>query len=189
MDLIAPSIADTSEWIELDDRGRDHRRRSTPIEAGAGRVRDDPIWVAPAFWDIQTNGRWGHSFSSPDLTVEQVVEIVRAQAALGTARLCPTLITAPLDAHAPRRPHDRRGLRRRSRRRPDGRWASTWKGRTSRSVDGYRGAHPPRPSAIPTGTSSSELQEASGDRVVLMTLAPERPGAIEFIRQGRAQRA
>ena len=35
-------------------------------------------WVAPAFWDIQFNGRWGHSFSSPDLTVEQVVAIVRA---------------------------------------------------------------------------------------------------------------
>ena len=52
-------------------------------------------WVGPAFWDIQLNGRWGHSFSSPELTVEQVVAIVRAQGSLGTARLCPTLITAP----------------------------------------------------------------------------------------------
>ena len=56
------------------------------------------LWAAPAFWDIQINGRWGHSFSSPELTVEQVAEIVRAQAALGTARLCPTLITAPWEA-------------------------------------------------------------------------------------------
>ncbi|MHC5540979.1 N-acetylglucosamine-6-phosphate deacetylase, partial [Singulisphaera rosea] len=58
-------------------------------------ARDE--WVAPAFWDIQTNGRWGISFSDPALTVEQVVDVVRAQAELGTARLCPTLITAPIE--------------------------------------------------------------------------------------------
>ncbi len=46
---------------------------------GPASPADD--WIAPAFWDIQINGRWGHSFSEPGLTVEQVAEIVRAQAA------------------------------------------------------------------------------------------------------------
>ena len=63
-----------------------------PLEAAA----DDP-WVAPAFWDIQINGRRGHSFSGPDLTVDQVGAMIREQGSLGTARLCPTLITAPLE--------------------------------------------------------------------------------------------
>ena len=84
-----------SFWIELeihDGRIAAVRSADGPTTIGPG---DD--WIGPAFWDIQINGRLGHSFSSPDLTVDQVVAITRAQATLGTARLCPTLITAPVD--------------------------------------------------------------------------------------------
>ena len=73
-------------------------------------IGESDDWLAPAFWDLQINGRWGISFSDPGLTVEQVAEIVRAQAELGTARLCPTLITGAPGRHASRRPDDRRGL-------------------------------------------------------------------------------
>src|SRR5437868_12002506 len=83
----------TGQWVRWSVEGR------TIVEVvpteGPGDVDEADDWVAPAFWDIQTNGRWGISFSDPALTVDQVVEIVRAQAELGTARLCPTLITAP----------------------------------------------------------------------------------------------
>ncbi len=51
----------------------------------------------PRSGTFRVNGRWGHSFSSPDLTVDQVAAIVRAQGPLGASRLCPTLITAPPD--------------------------------------------------------------------------------------------
>ncbi len=84
---------ETSNWIEIEIRGGiivAVRPGDGPSETSAN---DDS--VGPAFWDIQLNGRWGHSFSSPESTVEQVVAIVRAQGSLGTARLCPTLITAP----------------------------------------------------------------------------------------------
>ena len=83
--------------------------RFDPID-GPERPEPEDDWVAPAFWDIQVNGRWGHSFSSPDLTVEQVAAIVRAQGPLGTARLCPTLITAPTGSPDSWGSHDRRGL-------------------------------------------------------------------------------
>src|SRR5438309_2228118 len=66
----------------------------SPVEA-PGFPSPDDDWVAPGLWDIQTNGRWGVSYSSPSLREDRVSVIVRAQAALGTARLCPTLITAP----------------------------------------------------------------------------------------------
>ena len=90
-----------SRWNNLGvERNRNRRPVRSPRFARPGPTTLDEgdLWAAPAFWDIQINGRWGHSFSSPDLTVEQVAEIVRAQAALGTARLCPTLITAPSEA-------------------------------------------------------------------------------------------
>ncbi len=47
---------------------------------GPGENRRAELWIAPAFWDIQLNGRWGISFSDPGLTVDQVGSIVRAQA-------------------------------------------------------------------------------------------------------------
>src|SRR6516165_2432492 len=85
----------SSRWIELEMRGEliDAVRPTS----GPGRLDPADLWVAPAFWDIQLNGRGGHSFSSPLLTVEQAAAIVRDQGALGTARLCPTLITAPIE--------------------------------------------------------------------------------------------
>ena len=48
-------------------------------------------------------------------------------------------------------------------------------------LPGYRGAHPPAAMHDPDWDEFQRFQDASGGRVVLMTLAPERTGAIEFI--------
>ncbi len=158
----------------------------------AVRASDDPgdidaedDWVAPAFWDIQVNGRWGHSFASPDLTVEQVAAIVRAQGALGTASLCPTLITAPIDDML-------HGV---------GTIAAACEmfadvaervvgihleGPFLSEREGYRGAHPAASIRDPDWGLFQKLQDASGGRIVMMTLAPERNGAVEFIRRATA---
>ena len=154
-------------------------RRMAPRPSGP-----DDDWLAPAFWDIQLNGRWGHSFSGPDLTVAQVVEIVRAQAPLGTARLCPTLITAPL----PDLIHGLRTIAAACDRYPEiaARVVGIHlEGPFISERDGYRGAAPGRRDPRPGLDRLFEtLQDAAGGRIVLVTLAPERAGAIEFI--GRA---
>ncbi len=49
--------------------------------------------------------------------------------------------------------------------------------------DGYRGAHPTDAMRDPDWAFFQELQESSGGRIVLITLAPERTGAIAFIRK------
>jgi N-acetylglucosamine-6-phosphate deacetylase len=137
-------------------------------------------WIAPAFWDIQTNGRWGRSFSDPDLTVDDVIAIVRGQAELGTARLCPTLITAPFEAI-------RHGL------------ATIveacdvdpvvnrmvvgihLEGPAISELDGYRGAHPKESIRDLGWDEFHALLDASGRRIVLITLSPERRDAVSFM--------
>lgn len=170
-------------WINL---GVQHGRiAATSAGEGPASLTADDDWVAPAFWDIQTNGRWGHSFSSPDLTVDQVVEIVRAQAALGTARLCPTLITAPI----PDLLHGLRTIAAACDRFPDihRRIAGIHlEGPFLSEREGYRGAHPAAAIRDPDWELFQRLQNAAGGRIVLITLAPERPGSIAFITQAVA---
>jgi N-acetylglucosamine-6-phosphate deacetylase len=169
---------ETGEWIDVSTQG--------PAIAGVGpaagpsTVADDEDWVAPAFWDIQTNGRWGISFSDPGLTADQVVEIVRAQAELGTARLCPTLITAP-------RADLRHGVRTLAQAcAADPEIAARvvgihLEGPYISEVDGYRGAHPLASVRDPDWGEFQSLQDAADGRIALITLAPERPGALGFI--------
>jgi len=170
----------SSSWIELD---------LAEGLLGAVRTIDGPTevnpaddWVAPAFWDIQVNGRGGHSFSSPDLTVEQAAAIVRAQAILGTVRLCPTLITAPYEHLL----HGLRTIASACDSLPDvaARVIGIHlEGPFISELDGYRGAHPASAIRDPDWELFQELQQAAGDRIALMTLAPERTGSIEFIRR------
>jgi N-acetylglucosamine-6-phosphate deacetylase len=154
----------------------------TPVPGGEATPT---TWVAPAFWDIQTNGRWGISFSDPDLTIERAAHVIRSHAQLGTARLCPTLITAPFEAMrhgvatiaaaCDQDPAVARmvvGLH--------------LEGPSISEVDGYRGAHPREAVRGPDWDEFRRLQDTSGGRVVLVTLAPERPGAIPFIEKAVA---
>ena len=148
---------------------------------GESRTVDDD-WIAPAFWDIQTNGRWGVSFSDPGLTVEQVAEIVRAQAAARDGAALSDPDHGPLRAFAPRLTDDRRGLRR------DPTWPRWCLGiHLEGPYISARRRLPRRPplDAVrdPDWDEFRGFQDAAGGRVVLMTLAPERPGSLEFIRR------
>ena len=50
----------SSSWIELELR--DELIEGVRPALGAVGVDPGDLWVAPAFWDIQLNGRGGHSF-------------------------------------------------------------------------------------------------------------------------------
>ncbi|SIN80586.1 N-acetylglucosamine-6-phosphate deacetylase [Singulisphaera sp. GP187] len=174
---------ETGRWTRLTIRGG--TIESVDPAEGPEPVSGSDPWVAPAFWDIQTNGRWGISFSDPALTVDQVVEIVLAQAEWGAARICPTFITASAE-------NFRHGVQTIAAAcESDPRVASGvvgihLEGPFISELDGYRGAHPLSAVRDPDWDLFQELQEASGGRIVLMTLAPERPGALEFIRKAVA---
>src|SRR4051794_26928885 len=176
--LITARHYETSRWVELELA--DGVIRAVRPGQGPDQFTSTDPWVAPAFWDIQLNGRWGFSFSSPELTVEQAMAIVRAQGALGTARLCPTLISAPaadlrhgvslIAAACDQSPEVSRML-----------LGIHLEGPFLSDREGYRGAHPKGALRDPDWGLFQELQATSGNRIVLLTMAPERPGAIEFI--------
>jgi N-acetylglucosamine-6-phosphate deacetylase len=174
----------TARWIEVSiDGGRLAEIRQVE---GPEAIQPDDAWIAPAFWDIQVNGRLGHSFSSPSLTVDQVEEVVEAQATLGTSRLCPTLITAP-------REETLHGLRtidaacRRSLTVDRMVLGIHLEGPFLSEREGYRGAHPAAAMRDPEPAYFEELQNAAGGRITLMTLAPERPGSLAFLSWARAR--
>ncbi len=171
---------ETGDWVRISLEGPS----IAEVAPGDGPEDFSEIddWVAPGFWDIQTNGRWGISFSDPGLTAEQVSAIVLANEDLGTSHLCPTLITAPFEDM-------RHGVATIAEACEADPIVSAkvvgihLEGPSISSEDGYRGAHPLSAVRGPDWDEFQRLQAASGGRVKILTLAPERPGAIAFIRK------
>ncbi len=160
--------------------------RIAAIEPLGRPACNDDDWLVPAFFDLQTNGRWGVSFSDTSLTVEQVAEIVLAHASLGTARLCPTLISAPRAATL----HGVRTIAEACRRYPEVAamvLGIHLEGPYLSGLDGYRGAHAAEVLRDPDWDEFRAFQEAAGGLITLMSLAPERPGSIPFVRRAVAE--
>ncbi len=166
----------TGEWVAI----RSENGRFAEVEPTSPVVFGTTTWIAPAFWDLQTNGRWGISFSDPKLCVEAAASVIRFHEQGGVARLCPTLITAPFEAMrhgvatiaaaCEQDPQiDRMVL------------GIHLEGPAISERDGYRGAHSLSAVRDPDWDEFRRLQDAAKGRIILVTLAPERPGAIAFI--------
>jgi N-acetylglucosamine-6-phosphate deacetylase len=168
-----------------------HYRTGAPVAVTveSGRVaRVEPSalnparWVAPALFDPQINGCNGISFNSPNLTRDGVREVVNECKAHGIGGFCPTLVTNSFDSLA----HGFRTLARAieadaelARRMP----CFHLEGPYLSGEDGPRGAHPKAHARDPDWDEFRRLQDAAGGRIRMVTLAPERAGAIPFIEQ------
>jgi N-acetylglucosamine-6-phosphate deacetylase len=142
--------------------------------------RNPRSWVAPSFFDPQINGCKGISFNSADLTPEQVRAVADECRAHGIGAFCPTLITNGFDALR----HGFATLARAvesdaelARRMP----GFHLEGPYLSAEDGPRGAHPRAHVRDPDWDEFRRWQDAAGGRIRMVTLAPERPGAIPFI--------
>jgi N-acetylglucosamine-6-phosphate deacetylase len=136
------------------------------------------------FADLQVNGFLGVDFSAPGLTVEAVARVTDALRNRGTAAYCPTMITAdeeiyrqnlPVLARAMEDPHLSASL-----------LGIHLEGPFISSRDGARGAHPASATRLPDLEYYERLRAWAGDRVALVTLAPELPGSEHLIRHIRA---
>jgi N-acetylglucosamine-6-phosphate deacetylase len=148
--------------------------------AGDGRADVEAGWIAPALFDLQINGCDGISFNSPRLTHEDIRRVVHVCRRHGIGGLCPTLVTNSAEALL----HGFATLRRACETDADLARAIPalhLEGPYISPEDGPRGAHPLRHVRPPDWDEFRRFQDAAGDRIRLVTLAPEHDGALPFI--------
>jgi len=128
----------------------------------------------PGLVDLQVNGFGGIDFNAPDLRPEQALAALARIEATGVTRCLPTLITSSLDAFA-RNARILTGLN-----------SATvaglhMEGPYLSPEDGPRGAHPREHVIAASVDDFKRRADAAGGRIVLVTLAPEIPGALALI--------
>jgi len=128
----------------------------------------------PGLFDLQVNGFAGIDFNAPGLTSEGLAEALERQRGTGVTRCLPTLITSSFDRFA----RNARVIARS----PDPAVAGIhMEGPYLSPEDGPRGAHPREHVRNASIADFDRRQEAADGRIVLVTLAPEAPGALSLI--------
>ncbi|MEO1998291.1 MAG: amidohydrolase family protein [Planctomycetaceae bacterium] len=179
MHRIAGRRYDTGEPVEIGISG-DRISNVRPL------LSDHPWqelpWVAPGLFDLQINGHGGTWFCQEGLHADDVTTALEAHFQHGITRICPTLITNSHSALCAGFEAIRAACE-------SERWVQDMvagchlEGPYISLQDGPRGAHPKQHVRQPDWDEFQKLQDTSGQRIRLLTLAPESPGAPEFIRR------
>ena len=128
----------------------------------------------PGLFDLQVNGFGGVDFNGPSLSADRCADALERMRATGVTRCLPTLITSPFDRFAA----NARVLARMT----DPSIAGLhMEGPYLSPDDGARGAHPREHVTAASIDDFNRRQEAADGRILLVTLAPEVPGAIALI--------
>jgi N-acetylglucosamine-6-phosphate deacetylase len=142
--------------------------------------RADLPWLVPSFFDIQINGALGIGFTADSLTLEEIRQVEEALSRHGIGGFAPTVITASFEtiqrsfAALSNAVESDPELNRRM---P----AFHLEGPYISPDDGARGAHPLQHVCEPDWDEFRCWQDTASGRIKLVTLAPERPGALAFI--------
>ena len=128
----------------------------------------------PGLFDLQVNGFGGIDFNAPSLTTDRVAEALERMRATGVTRCLPTLVTSSFERFAA-------GARVLARMTDLAIAGIHMEGPYLSPDEGARGAHPRAHVAPASVDDFSRRQDAAGGRIVLVTLAPEVPGALPLI--------
>jgi N-acetylglucosamine-6-phosphate deacetylase len=143
-------------------------------------------WIAPGLVDLQVNGYAGVDFQQDDLTLDQLQSAARALRAAGADRFLVALITDEW-ARLIERLRRLKLLRAQS---PELQSAIVgWhiEGPFLSAEPGFHGAHDPAWMCDPKPEHIEQLRAVAGQDIVLLTLAPERAGALKAIEMAVSQ--
>jgi N-acetylglucosamine-6-phosphate deacetylase len=141
---------------------------------------DPDVWLAPGLFDAQVNGYGGVDFQQDDLRVGDLISAARQLRNAGCTRFLLTLITDEWGKLTARLRHLRQ-LREQSAELQSAIVGWHIEGPFLSTEPGFHGAHDPKLMCDPTPERIRELRWITGDDPLLLTLSPERPGAIEAI--------
>ena len=157
----------------------------TPFQERSGLKDRSDLYIAPGFFDPQVNGFAGIDFNEKSLLPEHVRLAAEALSHTGVTTFFPTLITASFEKLC----RQLRVLRESIENEPfvsrvcrgihlEGPYIS--------SAEGPSGIHPSQFIREPNWDEFERFQEASGGRIRLITLAPERQEGLDFIEKAVA---
>ncbi|SHF64874.1 N-acetylglucosamine-6-phosphate deacetylase [Mariniphaga anaerophila] len=144
---------------------------------------ENPVYVAPGFFDNQINGFAGVSFGfgDNDLTTEGIEKATSELWKKGVTTYLPTITTNSTEvlvrnfkllANAIEDKNLRGSIP-----------GFHLEGPYINPEDGYRGAHPKQFVKLPDWNDFMKIYEASGKNIMIITVAPEMEGALDFISQ------
>ena len=161
----------TIEMALCDNRVQSIRQVSTT---------DGNIQIAPAPIDIQVNGFAGFDLNTETVTPKDVCAMVRALWRVGTGFLCPTIVTGSFDRIC----NSMRAVVDACKTDPLINYAVLGihlEGPYISAEDGPRGAHPLAHVRDPDWNEFQRWQDIAEGKIRIVTLAPEKKGAIPFI--------
>lgn len=158
---------------------------SAPADGRQPSVGGEDCWVAPGLIDIQVNGFGGYSFLTDRVTPDDICAVAGLLAGAGVTAFCPTITTNSTAAieTAVRAVADACESNPSVRERVLG---IHLEGPYISSLDGPRGAHPRHHVRPPDWAEFERWQATARGMIRLVTLAPELPGALDFIARARA---
>ena len=139
------------------------------------------LWLVPPLLDLQVNGFGGIDFQQDQLTTDDLLRAVRSLRASACTRFLLTLVTDEWPKLIGRLRH-LRSLREASDELREAMAGWHVEGPFLSAEPGFCGAHNPAWMCDPTPEHLRELREAAGDDPLLITLAPERLGAIAAVK-------
>ena len=164
--------------VELTGERMDLEWAGLPNEEAA----EPDLYLSPGWLDVQVNGFGGHDMNSPAVTPADVSAITRRLWREGVTAWCPTVVSADSEQieHA-------LSVVRQAAEQDEMTQACAagihLEGPYISAEDGARGAHNAAAIHPPDWDEFTRWQAAAGGRIRIVTLAPEQPGAIEFIRR------
>jgi N-acetylglucosamine-6-phosphate deacetylase len=144
------------------------------------------LWVAPPLFDVQINGYGGVDFQQDNLTLDELLLAARRLRQSGCSRFLVTLITDDWEKLTNRLRH-LRALRAGSVELQTAIAGWHIEGPFLSSEPGFHGAHNPALMCNPTAEHILELRTITGKDPLLLTLSPERPGAMAAISMAQGQ--